>query len=360
MEQQFCLKWNNHSTNMLQVFSDLLRREHFVDVTLACEGHTIKCHRMVLSACSPYFQSLFVDNPCKHPIVIMNNMRYVDLKAIVHFMYNGEVNVSQDQLSALLKTAETLKVKGLAEVTTTTQNKLAESSRKPETNSSESSSTAPSQTKSIPSRTRANNDSSTPARARGSPPPVKRTKLSGASANAQAPSNAKNASDYENADSPDVVPVDSKDNVLGAAGVITNSNAAHSDLDNSALLADGNGDDNQMQGLDPSAMELLMDVSADDSALSNDGLGMDNGSDNDLNKPGPSSGRGGTAPTRAFERHSTRQSWTEDDMNQAIELLMTNRLSKRAVSNLYKIPRTTLTDRCRRLRLLIPKRFVQK
>ena len=64
---------------------------------------------MVLAACSPYFQSLFLSNPCKHPIVILKDVRFVELKAIIDFMYRGEVNVSQDQLSALLKTAETLK-----------------------------------------------------------------------------------------------------------------------------------------------------------------------------------------------------------------------------------------------------------
>ncbi|XP_023227797.1 zinc finger protein 629-like isoform X2 [Centruroides vittatus] len=115
--QQFCLKWNNHQTNMLTVFDQLLSSEALVDVTLACEGLSLKAHKMVLSACSPFFQSLFLENPCKHPIVIMKDMKYTDLKAIVDFMYRGEVNVSQDQLSALLKTAETLKVKGLAEVT---------------------------------------------------------------------------------------------------------------------------------------------------------------------------------------------------------------------------------------------------
>ncbi|KFM71876.1 Protein bric-a-brac 1, partial [Stegodyphus mimosarum] len=117
MSQQFCLKWNNHTTNMLQVFENLLSTEALVDVTLACDGLSLKAHKMVLSACSPFFQSLFLENPCKHPIVIMKDMRYSDLKAIIDFMYRGEVNVSHDQLSALLKTAETLKVKGLAEVT---------------------------------------------------------------------------------------------------------------------------------------------------------------------------------------------------------------------------------------------------
>lgn len=114
--EQFCLKWNNHHSNMLTVFEQLLSNEALVDVTLACEGLSMKAHKMVLSACSPFFQNLFLENPCKHPIVILKDMKYRDLKAIVDFMYRGEVNVSEDQLTALLKTAETLKVKGLAEV----------------------------------------------------------------------------------------------------------------------------------------------------------------------------------------------------------------------------------------------------
>jgi len=102
---------------MLSIFDQLLSSEHFVDVTLACDGLSVRAHKMVLSACSPFFQSLFIQNPCKHPIVILKDIRFVDLKALVQFMYRGEVNVSQDQLPTLLKAAETLKIKGLAEVT---------------------------------------------------------------------------------------------------------------------------------------------------------------------------------------------------------------------------------------------------
>lgn len=49
------------------------------------------------------FQSLFVANPCQHPIVILKDIKYSDLKTMVDFMYYGEVNVSQDQLPAILK-----------------------------------------------------------------------------------------------------------------------------------------------------------------------------------------------------------------------------------------------------------------
>ncbi|XP_014252255.1 protein tramtrack, beta isoform-like isoform X1 [Cimex lectularius] len=114
--QQFCLRWNNHQPNFISVFTNLLTSESLVDVTLAAEGKQLQAHKVVLSACSTYFQSLFTTNPCQHPIVILKDIKYCDLKTMVDFMYYGEVNVSQEQLPAILKTAETLKIKGLAEM----------------------------------------------------------------------------------------------------------------------------------------------------------------------------------------------------------------------------------------------------
>ena len=116
-QQHYCLKWNNYQSNMSEVFQNMLLNENLCDVTLACEGASVKAHKMVLAACSPFFQSLFMSNPCKHPIVILKDVRFIDLKALIDFMYRGEVNVSEDQLAQFLKTAETLKVKGLVEVT---------------------------------------------------------------------------------------------------------------------------------------------------------------------------------------------------------------------------------------------------
>lgn len=71
---------------------------------------------MVLSACSPYFQALFVNHPEKHPIVILKDITYADMKSLLDFMYRGEVSVDQDRLTAFLRVAESLRIKGLTEV----------------------------------------------------------------------------------------------------------------------------------------------------------------------------------------------------------------------------------------------------
>ncbi|CAB0001394.1 unnamed protein product, partial [Nesidiocoris tenuis] len=56
---------------------------------------------------------LLLNHDDKHPILIFNDISYVELKAMLEYMYRGEVNVSQDQLNTFLKAAEALRIKGL-------------------------------------------------------------------------------------------------------------------------------------------------------------------------------------------------------------------------------------------------------
>lgn len=74
----------------------------------------------------------------KHPIFILKDVKYQELKAMMDYMYRGEVNISQDQLGALLKAAESLQIKGLSD------------SRKGETETKKSSPAAPPPPKSPP------------------------------------------------------------------------------------------------------------------------------------------------------------------------------------------------------------------
>ena len=110
--QQYCLRWNNHRSNLLTVFEQLFQSEALTDVTLAVGGTSIKCHKIVLAACSGYFRSLFLDNNCPHPIVVFKDIQYPELRAILEFIYRGEVSVAQEHVGALLKAAESLRVKG--------------------------------------------------------------------------------------------------------------------------------------------------------------------------------------------------------------------------------------------------------
>nr|XP_050860550.1 longitudinals lacking protein, isoforms A/B/D/L isoform X27 [Vespula vulgaris] len=114
-DQQFCLKWNNHQSTLIQNFDTLYESGTLVDCTLAAEGKYLKAHRVVLSACSPYFEGLLSEHYDKHPVFILKDVKFKELKAMMDYMYRGEVNISQDQLTALLKAAESLQIKGLSE-----------------------------------------------------------------------------------------------------------------------------------------------------------------------------------------------------------------------------------------------------
>ncbi|XP_034254288.1 protein tramtrack, beta isoform-like isoform X9 [Thrips palmi] len=144
--EQFSLRWNNFHNNLTAGFHDLLLGEDLVDVTLAAEGKFVQAHKMVLSVCSPYFKDLFKVNPCKHPIVILKDTGYKELEALLQFMYRGEVNVRQEELTMFLKTAEMLQIKGL---TGSDSNK---DSAEPPVNKT-SSNSAPSRTHSLPQDT---------------------------------------------------------------------------------------------------------------------------------------------------------------------------------------------------------------
>jgi len=114
--QQYCLRWKYHHSNLQAMFSQLLERESYCDVTLACEGKTLRAHKVMLSACSTYFDTILSQHDENKAIVILKDVKFSDIQALVSFMYKGEINVENTELSSLLKTAEELKIKGLAEV----------------------------------------------------------------------------------------------------------------------------------------------------------------------------------------------------------------------------------------------------
>lgn len=57
--EQVCLKWNNFSLNITKNIDDLWKDESLVDVSIISDGQCIQAHKVILSASSPLFKSLF-------------------------------------------------------------------------------------------------------------------------------------------------------------------------------------------------------------------------------------------------------------------------------------------------------------
>jgi len=116
---KFCLRWNDFETNISSAFKELREDKDFFDVTLACDEDQVQAHKVILSACSPFFKTILRRNRHEHPLLYLKGVQFHDLVAVLNFMYHGEVNVAQEELNSFFAVAEELKVKGLTQNSTT-------------------------------------------------------------------------------------------------------------------------------------------------------------------------------------------------------------------------------------------------
>ena len=78
---------------------------------------TMKPHTLLAIANQYSLQQLFKSSFLndKHPIIIMKDVDFDNLKSLVEYMYKGEANVPQQMLPSFIQTAESLQIRGLAE-----------------------------------------------------------------------------------------------------------------------------------------------------------------------------------------------------------------------------------------------------
>ena len=111
--EKFCLRWNDFEKNISSAFKDIREDKEFFDITIACEDEQLQAHKLILSACSPFFKGVLRRNQHQHPLLYLKGVSFRDMEAVLNFMYHGEVNVAQDDLNSFLQVAEDLRVKGI-------------------------------------------------------------------------------------------------------------------------------------------------------------------------------------------------------------------------------------------------------
>jgi len=110
----FLLTKNDFEFCTKNAFKTLINDVEFSDVTLACsDNKQIKAHKMILSACSPFFRNLFRKNPHQSLLLYLKGVTHRNMEAILQFMYQGETKINKDYLDSFLDTAQELKVDGL-------------------------------------------------------------------------------------------------------------------------------------------------------------------------------------------------------------------------------------------------------
>ena len=119
---KFCLKWNDFGSNFSGSLRDLRGERELEDVSLVSDTGEARAHKVVLAASSPLFRAIITRNPHSHPLLYLKGVTVTNLNYVLDFIYNGEVNVAQDDLNSFLTAAEDLKIKGLTQQQPTPDN----------------------------------------------------------------------------------------------------------------------------------------------------------------------------------------------------------------------------------------------
>ena len=85
-DENLCLKWNDFQDLLKTSVGELRDDTNFTDVTLVCEDESVTAHKVILSACSPFFKSLLKSHPHPQPLVYMRGIKATNMVAIADFI----------------------------------------------------------------------------------------------------------------------------------------------------------------------------------------------------------------------------------------------------------------------------------
>lgn len=112
--EKFCLKWNDFQVNASKSFGLLKQDQDFFDVTLISDDDkSVAAHKVVLAASSDVFKHILRKADHSKPMIYLSGINERELTHIIDYIYEGEVNVYQNELDDFLDVAQRLKIQGL-------------------------------------------------------------------------------------------------------------------------------------------------------------------------------------------------------------------------------------------------------
>ena len=112
--EKFCLKWNDFQQNVSKSFSQLRQQSGLFDVTLvSSDQQQVSAHRLVLSACSDFFKTIFHSNTHSHPLLYLDGVDTREINLMLDYIYRGEVQIYQENLDRFLEIAKKFNLDGL-------------------------------------------------------------------------------------------------------------------------------------------------------------------------------------------------------------------------------------------------------
>jgi hypothetical protein len=108
MDESFDIRWQNHSKEACEEVSRLYAAGAFADVLLYVEDEVFKAHRVILAACSAYFEKVFarMGETRSTPFVILRDTDAALFTLVVKFIYDGVVQVPCNLLRPFMTLAQ--------------------------------------------------------------------------------------------------------------------------------------------------------------------------------------------------------------------------------------------------------------
>ena len=113
--EKFGFKWNDFQPNVIKSFQRLRHEKDYSDVTLIGDDfQSLLAHKVVLASSSEYFKNV-LHNSRNHPnpVLCMEGLSKGDLTNVLDYIYNGELQIYQEDLDKFLTIAERLRLEGL-------------------------------------------------------------------------------------------------------------------------------------------------------------------------------------------------------------------------------------------------------
>ncbi len=104
-----------HPQNICEHMEQFRKNEELCDVTFIVNGKELNCHRVVLAACSPYFESMFIGEfaePLNEPIVI-EELSGESLEMMINFAYTSCIRITERNVYSVFEAAELLQCSGV-------------------------------------------------------------------------------------------------------------------------------------------------------------------------------------------------------------------------------------------------------
>ena len=106
--------WNDFESDVTKTYSRFAKENKFSDVTLISDDEeSFSAHKLVLAGSSPFFRRIFEENAHPRPLLYLAGISSAILQYIMDFIYEGKVEIEQQELNDFLASAQKIRIEGL-------------------------------------------------------------------------------------------------------------------------------------------------------------------------------------------------------------------------------------------------------